>query len=175
MESVSKALDVGKKMIWGDASTSAAPTEENNTSTSREEPISGVTGEGTTLNPYDAGNREDQPEAPPPTEDSDPLKATTAAASQELKPDPNAPSEDTTIAATDGTTAPATNKEEAALKKEGDKLASDLADGGEKPTAASGTASSDVNSTATGETDLSKSKRKSKLGKLKQKLHIGKS
>jgi len=164
-------------MIWGDTgdtSTSAAPTEEENTSSSREEPISGLTGEGTKLDPYDAGNREDQPEAPPPTEESDPLKATTAAAGQGLKPDPNAPSEDTTIAATDGTSAPATNKE-AALNKEGDKLASDLADGGEKPTAASGTANSDVNTTATGETDQSKSKRKSKFGKLKQKLHIGKS
>lgn len=114
-------------------------------------------------------------------EESDPLKTTTATG-QELKPDPNAPSAGSNTAATESapvTDASAATATDKALSKEGEKLASDLANGGDKPTAASstgaGNTNSDVNSTATGETDQSKGKKKSKLGKLKQKLHIGKS
>lgn len=61
METVSKALDVGKRMIWGDTSPPAGPNEDKSTS---DEPVSGVTGAGTSADPYDAGNRDGMPISP---------------------------------------------------------------------------------------------------------------
>jgi hypothetical protein len=105
----------------------------------------------------------------------------------EPKPDPNAPSVNSTVTAAEST--PVTNgiqttTHSETLSKEADKLATDLANDGEMPTAtldneagadASRTTSSDVNSTGTEDTDQSKGRKKSKMVKLKQKLHIGKS
>ncbi|KKA22775.1 hypothetical protein T310_3187 [Rasamsonia emersonii CBS 393.64] len=61
METVNKVVDAGKRAIWG----------ESNNETNKphgEEPISGVTGKGTATDPYDAGNRDVQPDAPPVAE-----------------------------------------------------------------------------------------------------------
>ena len=50
MEAFNKILEAGKRMIWGDNNSTP--------SSSGEEPISGVAGAGTILDPYDGGNRE---------------------------------------------------------------------------------------------------------------------
>ncbi|CAI7651841.1 unnamed protein product [Penicillium pancosmium] len=58
METVTKAVHAASTAIWGDSN--------NNQSTQPhgEEPISGVQGKGAANDPYDAGNRDEQPSAP---------------------------------------------------------------------------------------------------------------
>ncbi|KAL1976547.1 hypothetical protein VTN31DRAFT_2829 [Thermomyces dupontii] len=55
-ESVNKIIDSGKKAIWGEETPQIAHGEE---------PVSGIQGQGTATDPYDAGNRDEQPNAPP--------------------------------------------------------------------------------------------------------------
>jgi hypothetical protein len=54
-----KVIDAGKQSLWPGTSNMNIPHAEG------EEPVSGVTGKGTSTDPYDAGNRDEQPEAPP--------------------------------------------------------------------------------------------------------------
>ena len=48
-ESVNKIIDSGKKAIWGEETPQIAHGEE---------PVSGIRGQGTATDPYDAGNRD---------------------------------------------------------------------------------------------------------------------
>lgn len=48
-ETVNKIIDSGKKAIWGEQTPQVAHGEE---------PISGVQGQGSVTDPYDAGNRD---------------------------------------------------------------------------------------------------------------------
>ncbi|OXV08591.1 hypothetical protein Egran_03646 [Elaphomyces granulatus] len=54
-----KVIDAGEQSLWPGTSNMNIPHAEG------EEPVSGVTGKGTSTDPYDAGNRDEQPEAPP--------------------------------------------------------------------------------------------------------------
>uniref|UniRef100_A0A093VHN8 3-deoxy-manno-octulosonate cytidylyltransferase n=1 Tax=Talaromyces marneffei PM1 TaxID=1077442 RepID=A0A093VHN8_TALMA len=57
IQSVDKVVEAGKKAIWGDS------TEQQ--TSHGEEPVAGKMGLGTATDPYDAGNRDEQYNAPP--------------------------------------------------------------------------------------------------------------
>ncbi|EED22009.1 solid-state culture expressed protein (Aos23), putative [Talaromyces stipitatus ATCC 10500] len=62
IQSVDKVVEAGKKAIWGESTTDS----QQQTSTSHgEEPVAGKRGLGTATDPYDAGNRDEQYDAPP--------------------------------------------------------------------------------------------------------------
>ncbi|KAJ5160084.1 Solid-state culture expressed protein (Aos23) [Penicillium canariense] len=67
MDAVSKVVNAASTAIWGDSSA----TQQQSTPQS-EEPISGVQGKGVANDPYDAGNREEQPDAPSSEENTAP-------------------------------------------------------------------------------------------------------
>lgn len=58
MEAVSKVVNAATAALWGDGSTAQQQSTPHG-----EEPIAGVQGSGEPNDPYDAGNREEQPEA----------------------------------------------------------------------------------------------------------------
>lgn len=58
METVSRVINTASNAIWGEGSRQQTTGQEH------DEPISGVQGAGGATDPYDAGNREEQPEAP---------------------------------------------------------------------------------------------------------------
>ncbi|GAD96075.1 hypothetical protein PVAR5_4724 [Paecilomyces variotii No. 5] len=59
METVNKVIDSATQAIWGENSSQPNQQQQHGS-----EPVSGVTGKGTTADPYDAGNRDEQPGAP---------------------------------------------------------------------------------------------------------------
>ncbi|KAF3384855.1 hypothetical protein F1880_002552 [Penicillium rolfsii] len=59
METVSKVVSAATAALWGDGSTAQQQTTPHG-----EEPIAGVQGKGNFNDPFDAGNREEQPQAP---------------------------------------------------------------------------------------------------------------
>ncbi|KAJ5101846.1 hypothetical protein NUU61_004068 [Penicillium alfredii] len=58
MDAVNKVVNAASTALWGDPNPSQTVAQHG------EEPISGVQGQGGALDPYDAGNREEQPGAP---------------------------------------------------------------------------------------------------------------
>lgn len=65
METVTKVVHAASTAIWGEGN------DNQSTQPHGEEPISGVQGKGAANDPYDAGNRDEQPSAP--TTEIDPL------------------------------------------------------------------------------------------------------
>ncbi|KAJ5690162.1 hypothetical protein N7462_004554 [Penicillium macrosclerotiorum] len=63
MEAVNKVVHAASTAIWGEQDTNSNQPNEQNVPYG-EEPISGVQGKGLANDPYDAGNREEQPDAP---------------------------------------------------------------------------------------------------------------
>ncbi|CAG7979309.1 unnamed protein product [Penicillium salamii] len=61
METVNKYVTAASTAIWGQ---NGDPNATQITQQHGEEPLSGVQGKGDTTDPYDAGNREEQPDAP---------------------------------------------------------------------------------------------------------------
>lgn len=59
MEAVNKVINSASHAIWGDTDVQSQTAQQ-----SHEEPISGVQGKGAANDPYDAGNRDEQPDAP---------------------------------------------------------------------------------------------------------------
>ncbi|KAL1847028.1 hypothetical protein Plec18170_008800 [Paecilomyces lecythidis] len=62
METVNKVIDSATQAIWGENSSQGQQQQQQQQHGS--EPVSGVTGKGTKADPYDAGNRDEQPDAP---------------------------------------------------------------------------------------------------------------
>ncbi|KAF7720242.1 Uncharacterized protein PECH_003357 [Penicillium ucsense] len=60
METVNKVVEAASAAIWGTDNNST----EQQTTAHGEEPVSGVQGTGSASDPYDAGNRDEQPDAP---------------------------------------------------------------------------------------------------------------
>ncbi|KAI9928205.1 hypothetical protein ASPWEDRAFT_170797 [Aspergillus wentii DTO 134E9] len=62
METVHKVVDAASHAIWGEANTQ----DQHNQSLEQhgDEPLSGIQGKGSATDPYDAGNRDEQPGAP---------------------------------------------------------------------------------------------------------------
>ncbi|KAJ5764349.1 hypothetical protein N7533_003030 [Penicillium manginii] len=58
METVTKVVHAASTAIWGEGNDSQSTQQHG------EEPISGVQGKGAANDPYDAGNRDEQPSAP---------------------------------------------------------------------------------------------------------------
>lgn len=59
METVNKVVNAASTAIWGEGNNNNQSTQPHG-----EEPISGVQGKGAANDPYDAGNRDEQPSAP---------------------------------------------------------------------------------------------------------------
>jgi len=59
IQSVDKVVEAGKRAIWGESTESQQQVPHG------EEPVAGKMGLGTATDPYDAGNRDEQYDAPP--------------------------------------------------------------------------------------------------------------
>lgn len=60
METISKALSAASTALWPQSTTSTTQPQPHG-----EEPLSGIQGQGTATDPYDAGNRLGLPPPPP--------------------------------------------------------------------------------------------------------------
>ncbi|KAJ5152282.1 hypothetical protein N7492_010577 [Penicillium capsulatum] len=90
MDTVNKVVTAASTAIWGEND----PRAQQSVQQHGEEPLSGVQGKGVTNDPYDAGNREEQPNAPStdvntasqhPTVDGEPKHASSETASGSAK------------------------------------------------------------------------------------------
>lgn len=66
IETIDKVVEAGKKAIWGENTES----QETTAASHQVEPVAGKRGLGTATDPYDAGNRDEQTDAPPVEADS---------------------------------------------------------------------------------------------------------
>lgn len=64
MESVNKVISTASHAIWGDNDAQSQQAQSQQAQQSHDEPISGVQGKGFASDPFDAGNRDEQPDAP---------------------------------------------------------------------------------------------------------------
>ncbi|KAJ9203976.1 hypothetical protein DTO166G4_7033 [Paecilomyces variotii] len=71
METVNRAIDTASQAIWGENS-SQSQLQQQQQQQHGSEPLSGVSGKGTVTDPYDAGNRDEQPAAATQTGGIDP-------------------------------------------------------------------------------------------------------
>lgn len=86
MDTVHKVVDAASKAIWGE-------TTDQQKGQQAEEPVSGAQGKGTATDPYDGGNREEQPGAPRITENTGP-KTKSASTSTEDEPASKTPADE---------------------------------------------------------------------------------
>ncbi|KAJ9293364.1 hypothetical protein DTO271G3_7860 [Paecilomyces variotii] len=71
METVNRAIDTASQAIWGENS-SQSQLQQQQQQQHGSEPLSGESGKGTVTDPYDAGNRDEQPAAATQTGGIDP-------------------------------------------------------------------------------------------------------
>ncbi|KAJ5587416.1 Solid-state culture expressed protein (Aos23) [Penicillium hispanicum] len=103
MDAVNKVVNAASTALWGENSTRPEQSYEPH----GEEPISGVQGKGAATDPYDAGNRKEQPEAPATEDDTAPQEPQLPG--QSLNSRTAATAEKTTEAAPSGSNADASS------------------------------------------------------------------